>query len=334
MGVVNHAQLGIAYAQSLMAYQSRMAPRPFSASVVVTNRCNIRCAYCNFPLMKEPEMTLEQMETVLRKLKRMGVMRLGLLGGEPLYRKDFPEILQIAKRLGFFISLNSNLLLYEKFKTQLSGVDYFFTSLDGPPERHIQNRGKQDYEKVLHAIRDVRSRKKPLTAICVVTDFEKSDADYLIELAEREEIVLHFQPECFDTEIVQRSASTDYPQQKAREFWQYLYKKKKQGAPIASSAAYLQYIIGWNDYRQSALFNPTARCAAGLGYLFVDATGTAYPCAYTKGKTAGINLLEKDWDKCFDKKTPCTQCIVGPMLEFNLLFEKPVQSVANALHFI
>lgn len=281
--------------------------------------------------MKEPELTMEQIEELFNRLKKMGVMRLGLLGGEPLYRKDILEVIALAKSKGFFVSLNSNLLLYEKFSDKLDAIDYFFTSLDGTPERHIKNRGKQDYEKVIRAIQDIRGKGKNLTAICVVTDFETRDVDYLIELATKEKFNLHFQPECFDTEIVLRTADEQLDQTKARNFWKYLLQLKKQGAPISSSSAYFEYIAKWEDYRQSSVLDTHTQCAAGRGYLFVDTSGIAYPCAFTKGKMKGINLLENDWQKTFDKKTPCTKCIVGPMLEFNLLFDKPFSSVANVM---
>lgn len=323
--------MGLAYSQSLLAYKTNGKPSPFSASFVVSNRCNIRCSYCNFPLMKEPELSLSQIEELFNRLKKMGVLRLGLLGGEPLYRKDILEVLAMAKSKGFFVSLNSNMLLYEKFSTQLDDVDYFFTSLDGTPKRHIKNRGKQDYEKVIKAIKDIRSKGKPLTAICVVTDFETTDADYLIALAKKENFNLHFQPECFDTQIVLRTADEQFNQEKARAFWQYILDRKNTGAPISSSSAYFEYIIGWSDYRQSSVLDVHTQCAAGRGYLFVDATGTAYPCAFTKGKMQGIKLLENNWQEAFDKKTPCTKCIVGPMLEFNLLFDKPLSSVSNIM---
>jgi MoaA/NifB/PqqE/SkfB family radical SAM enzyme len=333
MEVYKAIQTGLAFSQSLLSYKTNGKPRPFSASFVVSNRCNIRCSYCNFPLLKEPELKLEQIELVLKNLKKIGVMRLGLLGGEPLYRKDILEVIALAKKMGFFISLNSNLLLYDKFKDKLTDIDYFFTSLDGTPERHIQNRGKQDFEKVINSIRDIRKKGKPLTAICVVTEFEIKDAEYLIALAEKEKFTLHFQPECFDTEIVLRTADESMNQQKAKEFWTYLLNRKQNGAPLTSSKEYFKYILQWSDYRQSAIYQSSTRCAAGLGYLFVDATGTAYPCAYTKGKAHGVNLLEDNWQNSFNLKTPCTQCIVGPMLEFNLLFQKPISSAINAARF-
>ncbi len=70
---------------------------------------------------------------------------------------------------------------------------------------------------------------------------------------------------------------------------------------------------------------------AGSGFISIDPSGIAYPCIFTKGKTEGINLMENDWVEKFDKKTACTKCIVGPLLEYNLLFHKPVSAVADAL---
>lgn len=327
-------QMGLAYSQSLLSFKTNGSPRPFSASFAVSNRCNIQCAYCNFPLLNEPELSLTQIETLFQKLKKTGVKRLGLLGGEPLFRQDILEIIALAKKQDFFVSLNTNLLLYEKFKNKLGAIDFFFTSLDGTPEKHLQNRGKQSFEKILNAIRHIRSAGKSLTAICVVTDYDQRDAEYLIELAQKENFMLHFQPECYDTEIVQRSAEKDFNQQKARDFWMYLLAKKKEGSPISSSENYFRYLSTWQDYRHSSVYDAHEQCAAGRGYLFVDASGTAYPCAYTKGKTQGVNLLQDDWEEAFSKKTPCTKCIVGPMLEFNLMFEKPFTSSLNVLQSI
>lgn len=332
MEAVKLGQLALAYSQSFLAYQLNGSPRPFSASFAVSNRCNIHCHYCNFPNMDLNDLNLEQVEVVFKKLKAIGVKRLGLLGGEPLLRKDILAVISLAQKQDFVISMNSNLLLYEKYKEKLDGVSYFFTSLDGTPEKHIKNRGKQDYGRIIEAIRDIVKRGKKMSAICVVTENDYESVDYLLDLAQKEHITIHFQPECFDTEIVLRSAPTQINTKEVSAFWKYLSQKKKEGAPIASSAAYLNYIAQWGDFSISSLHDPAERCAAGRGYLFVDAQGMAYPCAFTKGKTKGVNLLEEDWRKTFDSQTPCTKCIVGPMLEFNLLFQHPVQSLTNALN--
>jgi MoaA/NifB/PqqE/SkfB family radical SAM enzyme len=324
-------QLANAYSQSLLAFKTDGAPRPFSASFAVTNSCNIRCSYCNCPNLNTPELNLDQIKILFGKLKKMGVVRLGLLGGEPLFRKDILEVIAIAKEFGFFISMNTNLLMYQKYKNDLDSIDYFFTSLDGTPEKHIANRGAQSYEKILTAIRHIVSKGQKVTAICVVTDPDIASADYLLSLAVKENISIHFQPECYDAENTLRSAPESMQQQAIRNFWKYLIDRRKEGARISSSMEYLKYISEWKDYSHTAFYDPDVRCAAGRGFLFIDSSGYTFPCPYTKGSVEGVNLLTDDWNEKFNPSTPCTKCIVGPMLEFNLLFDKPVASVLSAV---
>ena len=78
----------------------------------------------------------------------------------------------------------------------------------------------------------------------------------------------------------------------------------------------------------------TAMAATGWKTLLIDLDpqGNAFPCAYTKGKTQGTNLLEQNWSDAFTGKTPCSQCAVGPMVEFNLLYKHPVAATHNIIH--
>jgi len=43
-----------------------------------------------------------------------------------------------------------------------------------------------------------------------------------------------------------------------------------------------------------------------------------------KGKTTPVDLLATD-GASVEPETPCTVCTVGPMLEFNLLFQRPAR---------
>ncbi|MBS1619268.1 MAG: radical SAM protein, partial [Bacteroidetes bacterium] len=173
-------QLGLSYAQSLWAYHVTGTPRPFSASFAVTNKCNLQCSYCNCPNLNTPDLTIDEMRTLFSRLKRMGVIRLGLLGGEPLVRSDIGEIIALARQMGFFVSMNTNLLLYRRYQEQLADVDYFFTSLDGTPAKHLANRGTHSLARITDAIQDIVARGKKVTAICVVTDPDYTGVDYLL----------------------------------------------------------------------------------------------------------------------------------------------------------
>ena len=85
------------------------------AIIDVTNRCNMTCPVCfanagAAGYVYEP--TLEQIEQMLRQLraeKPWAVNALQISGGEPTLRDDLPEIIRIAKRLGFtHVEVNTN----------------------------------------------------------------------------------------------------------------------------------------------------------------------------------------------------------------------------------
>lgn len=64
----------------------------------VTSRCNLRCAHCFYldELNKHSEMTLEEIEKVARSLKPLTFLR--ITGGEPMLRKDLPEVIHAFYR--------------------------------------------------------------------------------------------------------------------------------------------------------------------------------------------------------------------------------------------
>jgi len=324
-------RLGIAYARSLSSFHLNGNPRPFSAAFMVTNKCNLRCSYCNYPLIKSKELNLEQINLLFDNLLKMGVKRLGISGGEPMVRKDLPDIIDLASKKGFFISLNSNMLLYQRYRGKLNNVDYFFTSIDGTPETQKINRGNDSIDKIIDAIRDIKSLGKKITVISVVSQPSKESVDYVLDLAKKEHFDVHFQPEGYGAELLGRDEPVNDDNESYRQIWNYILAKKLEGAPITSSKEYLRYTANWKDYKKTAVNHPGYKCAAMYGFIFVDPTGTAYPCCYTKGKVSGINLLEEKWDKSQFEKLPCSTCIGGPYLEYNLLFRKPIKSSFEAL---
>src|SRR6266567_6444465 len=65
--------------------------------VSVTDRCNFRCQYCmpaeGLPWLERDEvLTFEEIERLVRVLGSMGVHDVRLTGGEPLVRREFPQL--------------------------------------------------------------------------------------------------------------------------------------------------------------------------------------------------------------------------------------------------
>jgi MoaA/NifB/PqqE/SkfB family radical SAM enzyme len=210
-------------------------------------------------------------------------------------------------------------------------VDLFFTSLDGDREHHEAARGRGAYDGVLEAIERITAGGRRVVAICVVTDHSIDQVDHLLDLAEAGGFRVHFQPQCTDTAIVRGGIAPEMTNERLQAFWHGLLAKKRAGRPIASSAAYLEALSRWADFTRSALLDPEVRCAASRGFLYVDPHGHAYPCAYTKGRTVGVDLLGDRWREAVGRETPCTRCSVGPYLEFNLLYQKPLRTGLSLL---
>jgi radical SAM protein with 4Fe4S-binding SPASM domain len=94
-----------------LAFTKRL---PFSGSLELTHRCNLRCVhcYCNLPA-HDAEAAKEELRTdevlhILDQAAEAGCLWLLLTGGEPLLRKDFKDLFVHAKRNGFIITLFTN----------------------------------------------------------------------------------------------------------------------------------------------------------------------------------------------------------------------------------
>lgn len=65
----------------------------------VTDRCDLRCSYCmpkGFRGFEEPKawLTFDEIERLLGIFVRLGTRRVRLTGGEPLLRRNLPELAQ------------------------------------------------------------------------------------------------------------------------------------------------------------------------------------------------------------------------------------------------
>lgn len=331
---LDNLRAGAHFARSFINFRYLGRPRPLSAVFVVCNRCNLTCKYCNSPFLKDRELSLDEISLLFDNLKKSGIYRLGLTGGEPLLRDDIGEIIALAKKKGFYVSLNSNLLLYADKPDIFEKIDFAFTSLDGPPELHEKNRGPGSALGVMDAIAGIRNRGIPLVAITVVDEKSAAGIPQLIELAEKYRFKIHFQVKGISTltpvtDVIRGNFSAEFSDERYRDIWKGLLALKKTTRAIASSRRYIESVIAWKNYREIRTNLEKSRCAAGYGYIYIDSEGTAYPCCLIKKTTPGVNMLTDDWRTSYDGRKPCNSCICGPYLQLNLLFTEPFSSLAG-----
>lgn len=127
----------------------------------VTDQCDLRCFYCmpkGFKDYEEPEHWLShnEIERVIRAFTTLGTRRVRMTGGEPLVRKNLPEL---ATRLAALpgledlsLSTNATRLTNHARSLKAAGITRINVSLDSLiPERFKQvTQGK--LEKVLNGL--------------------------------------------------------------------------------------------------------------------------------------------------------------------------------------
>jgi len=81
---------------------------PTTLLAELTYRCPLHCPYCSNPLRMtgaRDEMTTAEWKRVLSEARDLGVLQLGLSGGEPLARPDVEELAAHARSLGLYTTL-------------------------------------------------------------------------------------------------------------------------------------------------------------------------------------------------------------------------------------
>jgi cyclic pyranopterin phosphate synthase len=105
--------------------------------VSVTDRCNFRCQYCmpaeGLPWLERDEVLhFEEIERLVALVAAMGVTDVRLTGGEPLVRRDFPQLVAMLAPLVEDLSITTNAYLLERDAEALvrAGATRFNVSID------------------------------------------------------------------------------------------------------------------------------------------------------------------------------------------------------------
>ena len=127
----------------------------------VTDRCDLRCKYCmplGFKDFEEPEhwLTPDEIERVIAAFGRLGTRRVRITGGEPLVRKNLPEL---AGRLAALpgiedLSLSTNATRLDKHGEALyqAGVSRINVSLDTLKPGRFKEITQGKLEKVINGL--------------------------------------------------------------------------------------------------------------------------------------------------------------------------------------
>ncbi len=114
MDCVDLTELSDADYLSRLSRQAAAAGIPLSASLELTERCNLHCVHCYLgdqdALRKNRvrELNTAQWLDIINQIADLGCLYLLITGGDPLLRKDFAEIYAHARRRGLLVMVFTN----------------------------------------------------------------------------------------------------------------------------------------------------------------------------------------------------------------------------------
>lgn len=97
----------------LYGFRDRLAHQrvPVSGMLELTSRCNLKCVHCYLGpqeaqrAKRAQEMPTDRVKALLSEMADAGCLYLLITGGDPMVRKDFPEIYRHAKEIGLIVTV-------------------------------------------------------------------------------------------------------------------------------------------------------------------------------------------------------------------------------------
>src|SRR5215831_3921463 len=171
-----------------------MTPRPLWLLAELTYRCPLQCPYCSNPLdfagsRFQRELTTDEWCRVFREAHALGVVQLGLSGGEPTLRPDLTALVQCARQLGLYSTLVTSAYRLKRERLaelKAAGLDHVQISIQAA-DAELSDRiaGAAAYADKLAAYEATRELGFPLTVNVVLHRGNLHQVESLIRLAER-----------------------------------------------------------------------------------------------------------------------------------------------------
>jgi len=145
--------------------------------IAITSRCNFRCIYCNPHGIRQDsdELTIDDVREILHAAYVNGIRRVHWTGGEPTLRRDFLDILCVAKEIGYteqILTTNGHNLyriIDDAIECGLSRVLVSLDTLNPMRFKHVTGTNTALFSNVLKSIEAAVEKLSSLTKINVVT---------------------------------------------------------------------------------------------------------------------------------------------------------------------
>ena len=171
-----------------------MADAPYLIALNLTERCSLACEHCylDAKVLKEgavDELGTDELKRVLAEIAQVGPEAMVVLtGGEPMLRRDLPDLARLASNLGLMVVVGTNGMLLRPDRIrelQDAGVAGIGISVDSlTPEVHDNFRGKNGaWMKTMQGIDACVDAQMPFQIHFSATDETADEIDDMVAFA-------------------------------------------------------------------------------------------------------------------------------------------------------
>lgn len=252
---------------------------PLSGSLDLTHRCNLRCLHCytgdHFSDMPVAEMDTNRILSLLDEICDAGCLYLLLTGGEPLLRKDFPEIYRYAKEKGFLITVftNGTLIsdeiakLFEELPPRMVEISVYGAA---EPTYEIISGVTGAYQKCLSGIEKLLEHKIQVRLKTILMTLNRHEFSDMERMAN--DFGVKFR---FDAAIFPRLNGDQSP----------VNLRVSPAEAVDKEFSAIERVIQWekflDNHRLGSSSDDLYQCGAGLTGFYIDPCGSLRPCLMT-----------------------------------------------------
>lgn len=320
--------------------------RPLVVAYCVTTHCNLNCVYCeDFGARRNPEqpdpLPLDDAKRLLAVI-RQATSSLLITGGEPLLYPDLAALLTYARHdLRFrHLTLLSNATLLPHHWDVLPHIDRLMVSVDATtPElwdqtlRAEPGTAQTIIDNVIATAQRQSVDRFRMVINCVVTPDTLRQVENVLDFCIQHRMLFSFSPQSANNwPLYDLLISEDY-----RAFVTRMLQRKRQGAPILGSSAYLTMTHGFEPYACYPMLAPRVMPDGGLSYPCrpIEREGDAHG-----GRDANL-LAIGNWDAAVRRAadvygTPpsmCGSCYQQCYVEPSLMQAKPLALLAELVAY-
>jgi MoaA/NifB/PqqE/SkfB family radical SAM enzyme len=298
-------------------------------AISVTGRCNSRCVTCNIWRLKpvrEAEICLEELETLVQSKLYRNARIVIITGGEPFLRNDLDDVIDIlSKNTSGMLSIMSNGLIADRIVSTVkraaqkgTRIDKIALSLNGKRDTHDLTRGiNGSFDRVMETVERLKSLGIYTSFLFTITKENFDQILWAQNLACRLGVDINFYPEVDSYRFGESEDGRGFTQFQVSEILRQLKE-------IYSKRRYYYFDDTSFLFTKKALYGePITPCYGGLQSAFVNWDGEVYACeGFNDPRFSFGNIKKASFDdifvseraakmRAFIKAGKCQPCFLG-----------------------